>query len=166
MRTFGHNVGAKVKPAKPGSGETGVRVQYRTTQSAWIAGVPHGRRRVFAKRRFSSARFVRALAATENQQRILEIAADFDSASLSTALTAAGRLQDALQAHLQALIDVDHFKRIDDQFGHLAGDQALVHVAEVLPSCLRRDDVLVRWGGEEFLWLAHDASVELAPELC
>jgi len=121
---------------------------------------------VFAKRRFSSARFVRALAATENQQRILEIAADFDSASLSTALTAAGRLQDALQAHLQALIDVDHFKRIDDQFGHLAGDQALVHVAEVLPSCLRRDDVLVRWGGEEFLWLAHDASVELAPELC
>lgn len=50
-----------------------------------------------------------------------------------------------------ALLDLDHFKRINDELGHQAGDRALRHVVEVLGMELRRDEVLLRVGGEEFV---------------
>lgn len=51
------------------------------------------------------------------------------------------------------LIDIDHFKQVNDRLGHLAGDQALQHFAAILGKALRAGDVLARWGGEEFLLL-------------
>ena len=51
------------------------------------------------------------------------------------------------------LCDVDHFKRINDQHGHAVGDEVLVAMARVLAGSLRNEDVLARWGGEEFLAL-------------
>jgi diguanylate cyclase (GGDEF)-like protein len=51
------------------------------------------------------------------------------------------------------LLDVDHFKQINDQCGHAGGDTVLVEIARRLRHALRDDDLVVRWGGEEFLVL-------------
>jgi diguanylate cyclase (GGDEF)-like protein len=60
------------------------------------------------------------------------------------------------------LIDVDHFKRINDQHGHAMGDQALVRVTQQLRLCLRRSDIAVRWGGEELLVVLDNCELEEA----
>jgi diguanylate cyclase (GGDEF)-like protein len=57
------------------------------------------------------------------------------------------------------MIDIDHFKRLNDTFGHQAGDVALQHVAAVLTAAVRTEDMLGRWGGEEFLVVLPDADV-------
>ncbi len=54
------------------------------------------------------------------------------------------------------MIDVDHFKAINDEHGHLLGDQVLRHVAEQIRAQVRASDMVCRWGGEEFLVLARD----------
>jgi diguanylate cyclase (GGDEF)-like protein len=65
-----------------------------------------------------------------------------------------------------ALIDVDHFKSINDAFGHGAGDRVLVAVAEALSSTVRASDEVSRWGGEEFLVLLPDCDCVAAQIAC
>lgn len=52
------------------------------------------------------------------------------------------------------IIDVDHFKAVNDTYGHAAGDLTLKQLADILVSSVRQSDVLVRWGGEEFVLVA------------
>ena len=56
------------------------------------------------------------------------------------------------------LIDIDHFKQVNDQFGHDIGDQCLVEMSEVLKAELRNSDIAIRWGGEEFMIFIPDVS--------
>lgn len=62
------------------------------------------------------------------------------------------------------VIDIDHFKRVNDGFGHLIGDEVLLLVARIMRSSFRHDDRLYRFGGEEFVVLlhAHDEQDALA----
>jgi diguanylate cyclase (GGDEF)-like protein len=60
------------------------------------------------------------------------------------------------------LIDLDHFKQVNDRHGHDAGDAALCAVASQLKNVVRENDVLARWGGEEFIVLLPGASSEQA----
>lgn len=60
------------------------------------------------------------------------------------------------------LADIDHFKRINDRYGHRIGDRVLVHIATLLRSTLREADFAVRWGGEEFLLVLSNCSLEEA----
>ncbi|MBK3869463.1 diguanylate cyclase [Pseudomonas stutzeri] len=74
-------------------------------------------------------------------------------------------LDQALRYHRPlsiVMLDVDHFKRINDEFGHQLGDRVLVQFAELLVGCLRGADVVGRWGGEEFLVLCPETSGQQA----
>ncbi|WP_394790945.1 GGDEF domain-containing protein [Rhodoferax sp.] len=62
---------------------------------------------------------------------------------------------------LIAVLDIDHFKRINDSYGHQAGDRALQAFVAVAQAGIRSTDTLARWGGEEFLVLLSDATMEL-----
>ncbi len=63
------------------------------------------------------------------------------------------------------LCDVDHFKAINDEFGHLAGDETLKMVAFVLRGAVRKEDVLARYGGEEFVVVARETALDGAQAL-
>lgn len=67
------------------------------------------------------------------------------------------------------MVDIDHFKRVNDERGHLAGDEVIRRTAEILSSCIRESDTLGRYGGEEFaVLLPHtklDGAVVLAERL-
>ena len=85
-------------------------------------------------------------------------------------------MEEALQAQIQRsrrtgetftvlMLDLDHFKSINDRFGHAAGDRALKHAAAVLKTGVREVDQLARFGGEEFLALLPGATLEAARPL-
>jgi diguanylate cyclase len=67
------------------------------------------------------------------------------------------------------LLDIDHFKKVNDSYGHPAGDQVLVHLGHLLMEAARSSDVACRYGGEEFLLLLPtmplDAAMERAEDL-
>ncbi|HEY0216748.1 MAG TPA: GGDEF domain-containing protein, partial [Cellulomonas sp.] len=77
-----------------------------------------------------------------------------------TARTEAGR------PFALALVDVDHFKRVNDTWSHQVGDEVLVRVSATLRDALRRDDLAARYGGEEFALLLDGLDDRVAREVC
>lgn len=75
-------------------------------------------------------------------------------------LEAEERRQTSTRGTCIALLDIDFFKQVNDQYGHAAGDSVLRSFSQAARACLRGDDVLARWGGEEFLLLLPDASLD------
>jgi diguanylate cyclase (GGDEF)-like protein len=57
------------------------------------------------------------------------------------------------------MLDIDHFKTINDTFGHQAGDHVLIEIASRLRRSLRGNDMVARWGGEEFVVLLRDCAL-------
>jgi diguanylate cyclase (GGDEF)-like protein len=56
------------------------------------------------------------------------------------------------------MLDIDHFKKVNDEFGHLVGDQTLVMITQACSNELRKIDILCRYGGEEFVILLPETS--------
>ena len=71
-----------------------------------------------------------------------------------------------MRQHGLALIDLDHFKRINDRYGHAAGDRVLQAFASVASECLRDGDVIARYGGEEFVLLIPDTDADAFRACC
>jgi diguanylate cyclase (GGDEF)-like protein/putative nucleotidyltransferase with HDIG domain len=64
------------------------------------------------------------------------------------------------------ILDLDHFKKVNDQFGHTVGDQMLREVAQLLQTQLREYDFLARYGGDEFVAIVADMTPDQVQELC
>lgn len=118
-------------------------------------------------------------ARNRSQAELLRISAQLDKLSQTDALTGLPnrrfmleRLEEENSRYLRhqhpyAILygDVDDFKLINDRYGHQAGDEALRIIGQTLRSNLRQHDLVCRWGGEEFLVLLPETSVELAREV-
>ena len=75
-----------------------------------------------------------------------------------------GRVHRTTEPYSVALADLDHFKPINDRYGHAVGDQALTRIADLLRSSLRRQDAICRWGGDELLIFLPETTLAGAAE--
>ncbi len=75
------------------------------------------------------------------------------------------RRQESAAQHWLAVVDIDHFKRINDQFGHVYGDEVLILIANLLQSSFRVQDRVFRFGGEEFVILLRSTSMDNAHKI-
>jgi len=64
-----------------------------------------------------------------------------------------------------AFLDIDHFKRVNDTFGHLYGDEVLLTFARLMEESFRHSDLLFRYGGEEFVAVLRDTDVEVVQQV-
>jgi diguanylate cyclase (GGDEF)-like protein len=90
-----------------------------------------------------------ALTGLGNRRRLLEVMAEAQATG-----------------SLVVMADLDHFKAINDQHGHDTGDRALKLFADALRAVARSGDLMVRWGGEEFVWVCRGADAAQGPALC
>jgi diguanylate cyclase (GGDEF)-like protein len=110
-----------------------------------------------------------AVSIVRRAQRLLYLASRdrltglFNRGHFDRALVAA--MEHATRQHAPlalALIDVDHFKQVNDEHGHAVGDRALEQVAELLARSMRRTDIVARYGGEEFVILMPNTTRDAA----
>jgi diguanylate cyclase (GGDEF)-like protein len=87
----------------------------------------------------------------------------FFETRLGEELERAGRYEKVLSL---VMIDIDHFKKLNDEFGHLLGDEVLRQVSAIMKQQLRKTDFVCRYGGEEFVIVAPETSGENALAIC
>ena len=111
-----------------------------------------------------SARFVRVL--RRKQEELITMAATDGLTGLLNRRAGIERMEEEISRHERSgaplsclMLDIDHFKTVNDTYGHLAGDHALTTVTEVLTLSTRRHDIVCRYGGEEFMILLPEASL-------
>lgn len=92
-----------------------------------------------------------------NRQAFDQVATDLSYTNKSLPNASHDRLFKAI-----AILDIDKFKSINDNFGHAIGDETLVLFAQTIRSVLRQDDLFFRYGGEEFVVLVKEAHIEQA----
>ena len=90
-----------------------------------------------------------ALTGLRNRRRLLELA----RGELS-------RVRRSGTAVSLIIADIDHFKSVNDRFGHATGDQVIVAIAQCLQQCVRQQDHTARWGGEEFIVVLPDIDLQ------
>lgn len=88
----------------------------------------------------------------------------FDQVFLQRDRELQGERRDTSERTALALVDVDHFKKVNDRFGHQIGDEVLLLVARVMKSALRKSDLVFRLGGEEFVVVLQGVNREKAVE--
>jgi len=66
----------------------------------------------------------------------------------------------SLEHYQLMMIDLDHFKQVNDNYGHDVGDKVLINIVGQIKNSIRQEDILVRFGGEEFLVLIHKRSLD------
>lgn len=64
-----------------------------------------------------------------------------------------------------AIFDIDNFKKVNDEFGHLFGDEVLVHLSQLMNRSFRNQDLICRYGGEEFAIVLNGVSIEVAVKI-
>ncbi|MEL7022156.1 MAG: two-component regulator propeller domain-containing protein [Pseudomonadota bacterium] len=89
----------------------------------------------------------------------------FDQISAELDRTAGTSQPSRQSAFILMMIDLDHFKPVNDTYGHQAGDRLLVGVADSLTQLCRSGDTVIRWGGDEFMLVARLANADEADEL-
>jgi diguanylate cyclase (GGDEF)-like protein len=130
-----------------------------TLASAIIASLVHSRRQLEAERERLLAATIE-LARTDPLTGLLNRRAWHDL--LDAELARAGRAGGSLCV---AMLDLDHFKRFNDEFGHVAGDAFLQQLAAEWTAAIRPSDTLARYGGEEFSLLLPDCDLVAAVEV-
>ena len=140
-----------------GSGQSGLLMEQLLRQRAQIGAVERQALesdwRASTYREASEQDFLTGIANRARAVRILEV--------LQQGLDSGEVKQVAV-----AILDIDHFKQINDRYGHEVGDQVLTAVARYVDETIRDQDQVSRYGGEEFLLILRETSLEEAQQAC
>ena len=141
-----------LEAGRPFSGQT---VNYRKDGTEFVmewsistvAG-PDGRPRFFVAVQRDATLPARRLLDAEREARMDTLTGLPNRSHIDSVLDGGGWL--TTRAHSAVVVDVDHFKAINDRYGHLIGDEVLRQVAQRIAGAARQGDLVARWGGEEF----------------
>jgi len=109
------------------------------------------------------------LTGLRNRRYISEYVLDHVNSFFQTKLFLSRNIPDKRNYHIEnkvigiLMVDIDFFKTVNDRYGHTAGDKVLLVFSQKLKDLIRTDDILIRWGGEEFLIILNKTDPDYMP---